>query len=181
MNDLERFNPINTFIFDVDGVLTNSQLLVMEDGSLLRHMNVRDGFAIKRAIDQGYKVAIITGGKSEGVVTRLQNLGVVNLYYGIKDKVAAYREFMYLYEDEITFENVLFMGDDIVDLHVMKMVGLPACPNDACPEILGISKYVSHANGGYGAVRDVIERVLKLHGKWLPTPEEFEEDLPTSV
>lgn len=180
MNDLERFNPITTFIFDVDGVLTNSQLLVMEDGSLLRHMNVRDGYAIRRAIEKGYKVAIITGGKSEGVVTRLQNLGVVDLYYGIKDKVAAYREFMYLYEDEITYENVLFMGDDMVDLAVMKMVGLPACPNDACPEILGVSKFVSQANGGAGAARDVIERVLKLNGDWLPTAEEGEE-LPRSV
>lgn len=179
MNDLEKFNPITTFIFDVDGVLTNSQLLVMEDGSLLRHMNVRDGYAIKRAIEKGYKVAIITGGKSEGVVLRLQNLGVVDLYYGIKDKVAAYREFMYLYEEDITFENVLFMGDDMVDLEVMKMVGLPACPNDACPEILQISKYVSHANGGGGAVRDVIERVLKLNGDWLQKVDE--EELPTSV
>lgn len=176
---MEKFNPITTFIFDVDGVLTNSQLLVMEDGSLLRQMNVRDGYAIKRAIDKGYKVAVITGGKSEGVVLRLQNLGVVDLYYGIKDKVAAYREFMYLYEDEITYENVLFMGDDIVDLQVMKMVGLAACPNDACPEILQLSKYVSHANGGAGAVRDVIERVLKLNGDWMPKSDETE--LPTSV
>ncbi|OAV45311.1 HAD family hydrolase [Lewinella sp. 4G2] len=181
MNDLEKFQPITTFIFDVDGVLTNSQLLVQEDGSLLRSMNVRDGYAIKRAIEQGYKVAIITGGKSEGVVSRLENLGVVNLYYGIKDKVAAYREFMYLYEDEITFENVLFMGDDMVDLQVMKLVGLPACPNDACPEILGISQYVSHAKGGYGAARDVIERVLKLHGKWMPSDTDDGDGLPTSV
>ena len=180
MNELEKFNDITTFIFDVDGVLTNSQLLVMEDGSLLRQMNVRDGYAIKWAIQRGYKVAIITGGKSEGVVSRLQNLGVVNIYYGIKDKVEAYREFVYLYEDEITDVNVLYMGDDIVDLPVMQLAGLPACPHDACPEILAISQYVSPAAGGAGAVRDVIERVMKLNGDWLPAAND-EDELPTSV
>lgn len=178
MNELENFGTITTFIFDVDGVLTNSQLLVLENGKLLRHMNVRDGYAIKRAIDMGYKVAVITGGKSQGVVTRLRNLGVVDIYYGISNKVEAYREFMYLYDDELTYENVLYMGDDVPDYEVMRLVGMPVCPNDACPEILSIAKYVSHANGGQGAVRDVIERVLRLNGHWLPAEE---EELPTSV
>ncbi len=179
MNELERFDPINTFIFDVDGVLTNSQLLVLENGKLLRQMSVRDGYAIKRAIDTGYKVAIITGGKSEGVVKRLQGLGVVDIYYGIRDKVEAYREFMYLYDDEITDENVLYMGDDVPDYDVMRLVGFPTCPKDACPEILSIASYVSYANGGGGAVRDVIERTLRLKGHWLPSDED--EELPTSV
>ena len=179
MNELENFADITTFVFDVDGVLTNSQLLVLENGKLLRHMNVRDGYAIKRAVNMGYKVAIITGGKSQGVVTRLRNLGVVDIYYGISDKVEAYREFMYLYDDEIDYENVLYMGDDVPDYEVMRLVGMPTCPNDACPEILSIAKYVSHAKGGQGAVRDVIERVLRLKGHWLPV--DGEEELPTSV
>jgi 3-deoxy-D-manno-octulosonate 8-phosphate phosphatase (KDO 8-P phosphatase) len=178
MNELERFEKINTFIFDVDGVLTNSHLLVLENGKLLRQMNVRDGYAIKRAVDMGYKVAIITGGKSKGVVTRLQGLGVVDIYYGISDKVEAYREFMYLYDDEITDENVLYMGDDVPDYEVMRLVGFPTCPRDACPEILSIASYVSSANGGGGAVRDVIERTLRMNGHWMPSDE---EDLPTSV
>lgn len=178
MNELERFEPINTFIFDVDGVLTNSQLLVLENGKLLRSMNVRDGYAIKRAIDMGYRVAIITGGKSAGVVLRLQGLGVVDIYYGQRDKVKAYREFMDLYDDEISDENVLFMGDDVPDYQVMRLVGFPVCPRDACPEILSIAQYVSDRNGGQGAVRDVIERTLRLNGHWLPQEE---EDLPTSV
>lgn len=180
MNELEYFGSITTFVLDVDGVLTDSGVLVLENGKLLRKMNVRDGYAIKRAIKMGYKVAIITGGKSQGVVTRLRNLGVVDIYYGISDKVEAYREFMYLYEDEIAYENVLYMGDDIPDYEVMRLVGLPACPNDACPEILAIAKYVSHARGGQGAVRDVIERTLRLNGHWLPAEDEA-EDLPTSV
>jgi 3-deoxy-D-manno-octulosonate 8-phosphate phosphatase (KDO 8-P phosphatase) len=179
MNELERFEPINTFIFDVDGVLTNSQLLVLENGKLLRQMNVRDGYAIKRAIDMGYRVAIITGGKSQGVVTRLKGLGVVDIYYGIHDKVEAYREFMHLYDDEITDENVLYMGDDVPDYNVMRLVGFPTCPRDACSEILSIASYVSSARGGEGAVRDVIERTLRLNGHWLPAGDD--EELPTSV
>ncbi len=178
MNELERFEPINTFIFDVDGVLTNSNLLVLENGKLLRQMNVRDGYAIKRAIDMGYKVAVITGGKSEGVVKRLQGLGVVDIYYGIRDKVEAYREFMYLYDEDITDENVLYMGDDVPDYDVMRLVGFPTCPRDACPEILSIASYVSHAAGGAGCVRDVIERTLRLNGHWLP--KQGEEEVPIS-
>lgn len=178
MNELEKFELINTFIFDVDGVLTNSQLLVLESGKLLRQMNVRDGYAIKRAIQMGYNVCIITGGKSEGVKKRLMNLGVEYVYTGIQDKLEPYREFMALHE-EITYENVLYMGDDVPDYEVMRLVGLPTCPRDACPEILSLATYVSHADGGAGAVRDVVERTLRLNGHWLP--QEDEEDLPTSV
>ncbi|MBC6994054.1 HAD-IIIA family hydrolase [Neolewinella lacunae] len=172
MNELEKFETINTFIFDVDGVLTNSQVLVMEDGKLLRHMSVRDGYAIRRAVDMGYRVAIITGGKSEGVVSRLRDLGVVNIYHSISNKLDAYRAFMELYDEDITYENVLYMGDDVPDYEVMRLVGLPACPRDACPEILSVATYVSHANGGAGAVRDVIERTLRLNGHWIPDEEE---------
>ncbi len=176
MNELERFQDITTFIFDVDGVLTNSQLLVMEDGSLLRQMNVRDGYAIKRALQAGFRVCVITGGKSQGVVERLQALGVVDVYYGVQDKVEAYREYMELHE--LDDAGVLFMGDDIPDYEVMRLVGFPTCPQDACPEILGLAKYVSHRGGGAGAVRDVIERTLRLHGRWMP--DDPEEEVPSS-
>ncbi|MCP9237251.1 HAD family hydrolase [Lewinella sp. JB7] len=177
MNELERFADITTFIFDVDGVLTNSQLIILEDGGLLRQMNVRDGYAIKRALEKGYRVCVITGGKSQGVVSRLQGLGVVDIYYGVQDKVEAYREFMDLYD--LDDEHVLFMGDDVPDYEVMRLVGFPTCPQDACPEILSIAKYVSSRCGGAGAVRDVIERTLRLHGKWLP--DDPADALPTSV
>jgi 3-deoxy-D-manno-octulosonate 8-phosphate phosphatase (KDO 8-P phosphatase) len=178
MNELERFHDITTFILDVDGVLTNSQLIVQEDGTLLRMMNVRDGYAIKRAIQQGFRVCIITGGKSMGVVERVQRLGVVDVYYGVQDKVEAYRSFMELHE--LDDGEVLFMGDDMPDYAVMRLVGFPACPRDACPEIVAISKFVSDKGGGAGAVRDVIERTLRLKGKWMPG-EEDETELPRSV
>lgn len=164
MNNLEVFQQIHTFIFDVDGVLTNSQLLVMEDGQLLRQMNVRDGYALKRAVEEGYKVVIISGGKSEGVRIRLQNLGVPDIYLGIHYKLETYEEVVDMYElDE---GGILYMGDDIPDYEVMRRVGLPCCPANAAPEIKAVAQYISGYKGGDGCVRDVIEKVLKLNGHW---------------
>ena len=164
MNNLEAFGNISTFIFDVDGVMTNSQLLVTEEGQLLRSMNTRDGFALKVAVRAGYRVAVITGGSSAGVVKRLSALGVTQIYSGVQKKIEAYEQ--YMRDFELRNENVLYMGDDLPDYEVMLKVGLPACPADAVPEIMRISNYVSPKKGGEACVRDVIERVLRLHDKW---------------
>ena len=158
-------NDIKAFVFDVDGVLTDGTVHVAEDGQLLRHMNIKDGYAMKAAIDKGYPVCIISGGSNEGVRVRLQNLGINSVHLGVSDKVEKFYEFCDGYE--IKPEEVLYMGDDIPDYLVMQKVGLPTCPQDASPEIKGISKYISHKNGGKGAVRDVIEQVLKVQGKWM--------------
>lgn len=164
MNQLEKFGEIDTLLFDVDGVMTDSSLHVLENGQLLRKMNTRDGYAIKAAVKAGLRVCIITGGKSEGVKIRLQNLGVTDIYVGIQDKLDTYEEYIDIYElDE---DRILYMGDDLPDLAVMRRVGFPVCPADAAPEILKISKYVSGEKGGHGCVRDVIERILKLKGLW---------------
>lgn len=164
MNQLEHFKKITTFIFDVDGVLTNSQVLVLEDGKLLRSMSIRDGYAIKEALRHGYRVCVITGGKSEGVKTRLQNLGVQDIYLGQSDKWEAYEEYLYAYD--LKSENVLYMGDDLPDLPIMKKVAVAACPKDAAPEIINIANYVSGRAGGEGCARDVIEKVMRVQGKW---------------
>lgn len=158
-------NDIKAFVFDVDGVLTDGTVHVAEDGQLLRHMNIKDGYAMKAAIDKGYPVCIISGGSNEGVRVRLQNLGINSVYLDVPDKVEKFYEFCDGYE--IKPEEVLYMGDDIPDYLVMQKVGLPTCPQDASPEIKEISKYISHKNGGKGAVRDVIEQVLKVQGKWM--------------
>ena len=165
MNLLEKFRDIHTFVFDVDGVLTNSNVIVMEDGKLIRTMNVRDGYAMKRAVQQGYRIGIITGGKSSGVVSRLENLGITDIYKGISDKLDAFEEFVAIYE--LDTSGILYMGDDIPDLDPMRMAGLTCCPNDAANEVIKISRYISPLKGGEGCVRDVIEKVLKLHGKWM--------------
>ena len=155
---------INTLIFDVDGVLTNGMVTIMPDGELVRHMNIKDGYALKAAIDKELNVCIISGGKNEGVRTRLANLGIKDIYLGAHDKIKQYKELVKKYE--LKPENVLYMGDDIPDYPVMELVGLPCCPNDAAPEIQGISKYISYKKGGEGCVRDIIEQILRVQGKW---------------
>jgi 3-deoxy-D-manno-octulosonate 8-phosphate phosphatase (KDO 8-P phosphatase) len=160
----EIMNHITTFIFDVDGVLTDSSVHVTENGEMLRIMNIRDGFALKAAIESGYHVCIISGGNNEGVRIRLRNLGISDIYLASPNKVATFNEYVDLYN--IKPEHVLYMGDDIPDFHVMQLVGLPTCPQDSSPEIKAISKYISHKNGGKGAVREVIEQVMKVQGKW---------------
>ncbi|OOV26416.1 3-deoxy-D-manno-octulosonate 8-phosphate phosphatase [Flavobacterium sp. LM5] len=161
----EIMNDITTFVFDVDGVLTDGSVFVNNEGEMLRTMNIRDGYAIKTAVDNGYNVCIISGGSNEGVRVRLRNLGVTDIHLGTPDKVATFDEYTDVYQ--INPEQVLYMGDDIPDFHVMQLVGLPTCPQDACPEIKSISRYISHKNGGKGAVRDVIEQVMKVQGKWM--------------
>jgi 3-deoxy-D-manno-octulosonate 8-phosphate phosphatase (KDO 8-P phosphatase) len=163
-NYKELLHQITTFIFDVDGVLTDSSVHVTPTGDMLRIMNIRDGFAMKAALESGYRVCIISGGNNEGVRIRLRNLGIYDIHLASPNKVDTFNEYIELYG--IQPENVLYMGDDIPDYHVMQLVGLPTCPQDASPEIKAISKYISHKNGGKGAVREVIEQVMKVQGKW---------------
>ncbi|WP_109300130.1 HAD family hydrolase [Aquimarina sp. AU474] len=161
----EYLQHITTFIFDVDGVLTDGTVLIHTDGELLRTMNIKDGYALKTAVQQGFNVCIISGGKNEGVRKRLSGLGIKDIYLGAHQKVKQLNEYMDIYD--IKIENVLYMGDDIPDLPVMEMVGLPTCPQDAVAEVKEVSKYVSFKKGGKGCVRDVIEQVLKVQGKWI--------------
>lgn len=161
----ELMNDIKAFIFDIDGVLTDGTVHISEDGQLLRQMNIKDGYAMKAAVDKGYRVCIISGGSNEGVRVRLQNLGIKDIYLAAPDKVEKFHEICDAYQ--LKPNEILYMGDDIPDYLVMQMVGLPTCPQDAVQEIKGISKYISHVNGGKGAVRDVIEQVLKVQGKWM--------------
>lgn len=158
-------NDITTFILDVDGVLTDGTIHVTQTGEMLRDMHIRDGYAMKAAVENGYTVCIISGGSNEGVRVRLRNLGITDIHLGVPNKVETFNEFIELYN--INPEQVLYMGDDIPDFHVMKLVGLPTCPQNAVPEIKNISKYISHINGGKGCVRDVIEQVMKVQGKWM--------------
>lgn len=162
-NFKEKLIHVRCFVFDVDGVLTNGTLLVLPN-ELHRIMNIRDGFALKEAVDQGYHVAIISGGKSESVRTRLANLGVKDIYLGVTDKTEKLDELKLMYD--LKEEEILYMGDDIPDYKVMHQVGIPTCPHDAIAEIRAFSIYISPFKGGDGCVRDVIEQTMKLQGKW---------------
>lgn len=165
MLNLEIFKQIDTFIFDVDGVMTNNEILVTENGEFLRTMNIRDGFAMKRALLKGYKIFVITAGKSEGVAKRLKQLGINEIYSNIQNKIDIYQKI--LSEHNLKESQILYMGDDLPDYEIMSKVGLACCPSDAVPEIISISTYASPLAGGKNCVRDVIEKVLKLRGHWI--------------
>ncbi len=164
MNYKETMNHIDTFVLDVDGVLTDGTVHVTPSGEMLREMHIRDGFAMKAALESGYRICVISGGSNEGVRIRLRNLGITDIHLGVPDKVQTFKE--YCFDYKVDPKNVAYMGDDIPDFHVMQLVGLPSCPQDASPEIKGISHYVSHKLGGKGAVRDLIEQVMRVQGKW---------------
>ena len=157
-------SQITTFIFDVDGVLTNGQVIIQESGEQTRIMNIKDGFALQLAVKLGYKVIIISGGKSEAVKTRLQGLGIHDVYLGAADKADVFDEVKITYN--LKNEEIAYMGDDIPDFPVMKDVALPCCPKDAAIEILELSKYISDKKGGEGCGRDIIEKVLRAQKKW---------------
>jgi 3-deoxy-D-manno-octulosonate 8-phosphate phosphatase (KDO 8-P phosphatase) len=163
-NYKEIMPDITTFIFDVDGVLTDGTVTVFPNGELIRTMNIKDGYALKVATQMGYRICIISGGTNPAVKSRLEALGVTDVYLGAHNKMDLFKD--YLEQHQIDPQQVLYMGDDIPDLPVMLKSGLPTCPKDAVPEIRNISLYVSQKNGGKGCVRDVIEQVLKVQDKW---------------
>lgn len=164
-NFKEKLQHIKAFVFDVDGVFTDGKLYLFPETDFVRSVNIRDGFAVQAAIKAGFPIAIITGGKSEAVKKRFQKLGVTDIYMQVMDKVEAFNDFYYKYD--INPADILYMGDDIPDYYVMTKVGLPTCPANAAEEIKTISEYISFVDGGNGCVRDVIEQVMKLQGKWI--------------
>lgn len=164
MSVLERFKSIKTFVFDVDGVLTEGSLLILNDGQMARLMNIKDGYALQLAIKKGYRVVIISGGTSEAIKERLERLGVKDCFLKVDDKKEKLIE--YVTQHQLNWNEVLFMGDDIPDYVPMQLTGLACCPADAVAEIKQISKYISPVAGGKGCARDVIEKVLKLNGHW---------------
>ena len=160
----KKLEKVNLIVSDVDGVLTNGMVTITTSGEMIRHMNVKDGYAIKQALNHGFNICIISGGTNEGVRVRLQHLGIKDVYLGAHQKLIPFNEF--ITNNNINPEHVLYMGDDIPDVPVLKQVGLATCPQDAVPEVKDICKYVSHKLGGEGCARDVIQQVLKVQGKW---------------
>lgn len=161
---------VNTFIFDYDGVMTDGKLMLQHDGQPLRTANVKDGYSLQLAVKLGYKVVIISGGISKSVENRFESLKVKDVFLGVTNKYEVFEKF--ISDNNLNPENIVYMGDDIPDFKVMKKVGVPVCPADAVEEIKEISVYISDKDGGHGCVRDIIEQVLKVQGKWM-TDEAF--------
>ena len=164
-NYKELLKKITTFILDVDGVLTNGKILVTSKGKMLREMNTKDGFIIKYALDEGFKIFIISGGTNKGVRERLKDLGIEEIFLGKDSKNSTYE--MLIKKHNLNENEILYMGDDVPDIPVMKKVGVPCCPNDAVPDVKQISIYISKKNGGQGCVRDIIEQTLRVQHKWI--------------
>jgi 3-deoxy-D-manno-octulosonate 8-phosphate phosphatase (KDO 8-P phosphatase) len=164
MNLLTQFKSVTTFVFDIDGVLTDGTVLLLENGLQARQMHVRDGLALQMALKGGYRVIIISGAYSEPVLQRLKYLGLDEIFLSVKDKLGFLKK--YQAEHGLSWNEILFMGDDLPDIPVLKEAGLPCCPADAAMEVRNTSLYISPIKGGHGCVRDVIEKVLKLNGKW---------------
>lgn len=162
---------IKTIIFDVDGVLSANTIPMDSDGQPLRTMNIKDGYAIQLAQKMGLRIVILTGGKTENIRLRYESLGLKDIYLGASVKINVYDEFVKA--NDINDDEVMYVGDDIPDYEVMRRVGCPCCPADACPDIKDISLYVSPMNGGYGCGRDVIEQVLRAKGQWLSSAKAF--------
>jgi len=166
MNNLEKFRRVKAFVFDVDGVFTDHSIFVFENGKIVRKLHNKDLIALKKAIENGFKIAIISGGSLDSLVPIFKEVGITDIHGKSRDKKEAYDRFKAAYN--IDDEQVLYMGDGLPDYPVMRLVGLPVCPKNAAPEIKEIAQYMSPFGGGEGCVRDVIEKVLRLKKVWLP-------------
>ena len=155
---------ITTFIFDVDGVMTNGKVLITSEGEMYREMDTKDGYALKCALDQGFKVCIISGGTNEGVRNRLRALGIYDIYLGAHHKGDPFQDLLDSYE--LSPDEILYMGDDMPDIEIMEQVAVAACPQDAVADVKAIANYISHKKGGEGCVRDIVEQTLRVQGKW---------------
>jgi 3-deoxy-D-manno-octulosonate 8-phosphate phosphatase (KDO 8-P phosphatase) len=163
----QLFSKINTFVFDVDGVMTDGSLIIMPNGEFIRTMDIKDGYAIQLAIKKGYQVLVITGSSSNPVAERLAYLGVKEFHQKVGNKKDCLQALMQKYQ--LQYDTILYMGDDMPDLVAMQEVAIASCPADAAIDILKMAHYISPKNGGKGCVRDVIEKVMKLQGKWEET------------
>ncbi len=163
-NYKSKLFKIKTFIFDVDGVLTDGKVLVTTEGEMYRALDTKDGYAMKYAMMKGFKFAIISGGTNEGIRNRFQALGVKDIYLGAHEKSAAYEELVN--NHKLKSDEILYVGDDIPDIPLIKKVGVSCCPSDAVTDVKSVVDYVSHKKGGEGCVREIIEQVLRVQEKW---------------
>jgi 3-deoxy-D-manno-octulosonate 8-phosphate phosphatase (KDO 8-P phosphatase) len=156
---------IKALAFDVDGVLSADVMPLHPIGEPMRTVNVKDGYALQLAVKQGFHIAIITGGRTEAVRKRFASLGITDIYMGACRKIEAYTDFRDAHG--LRDEEILYMGDDVPDLEVLRCCGLPCCPKDAIPEVKAVCRYISHLAGGLGCGRDVVEQTLKAHERWM--------------
>ncbi len=165
MSYKERLKNIKAFVFDVDGVFTDGSVYLMPGGDMCRVMNVLDGYAVVKAIKNNYIIGVITGGNDPNVKHRIEYLGIKDYYPKSHNKMVDYNDFKKKYN--LSNDEILTMGDDLPDIHLLENSAIATCPENAVPEVKAVSHYISGIKGGSGAVRDVIEQVMKAQNTWL--------------
>lgn len=164
LNFKQRLAKITTLMFDIDGVMTDGKVLVMDSGEMVRNINSKDGYALHLATVKGYRIVVISGGNNQAVQKALARTGINDVFIRQHDKLACYEE--YRTANNLTHEEILYMGDDLPDHEVMSKVGVAVCPKDSASEIKALCQYISPRKGGEGCVRDVVEQVLRVQGNW---------------
>jgi 3-deoxy-D-manno-octulosonate 8-phosphate phosphatase (KDO 8-P phosphatase) len=160
----EKLKHIELLLLDVDGVMTDGRIIWDTNGTEIKFFNVKDGHGIKLVQRAGIQIGIITGRISPVVDLRARELGIEILYQGALNKLDSYRTIKE--RTGLTDQQIAYMGDDVIDVPVMRRVGFSAAPADALPEVLHVADYVARARGGWGAVREVCDLLLKGRGMW---------------
>jgi 3-deoxy-D-manno-octulosonate 8-phosphate phosphatase (KDO 8-P phosphatase) len=168
----ERIKSIRWLVLDVDGVLTDGWVIMDDDGRESKHFNVKDGHALKMLIRFGFNVMFLTGRKSQVVEHRARDLGITEVHQRVFDKLEYFTEFMG--RKGISFDEVAYVGDDIVDIPLMKRVAFSATVADAAEEVPPMVDYISPYKGGCGAVRDICKIILQAQGKWKEVAERYQ-------
>lgn len=161
---MKDYSRIKLVILDVDGTLTDGSILYDVQGGEIKRFNAKDGLGIKMAIEAGLQLAILTGRQSPILHRRVKELGIHYLRENVQIKYPVLMQM--IAELGLTADEVGYIGDDLNDLQCMQAVGLSACPADAAQDIRNACDYVARADGGDGAVREVLERLLRQQGKW---------------
>ncbi len=163
-NFKEDLTAIRGFAFDVDGVLSCTQVPMFPNGEPMRTANIKDGYALQLAVKLGYHIAIITGGRSEAVRVRYTNLGIEDVYMGQSEKTEAYENWKQ--KRGLSDAQIMYMGDDMPDIPLLQRALLPVCPADAASDVKEVCRYISPYKGGECCARDVIEQVLRAQDNW---------------
>lgn len=166
--DLKKIRAV---VFDIDGVLSPSTIPMAVDGTPMRMVNIKDGYALQLAVKHGYRIAIITGADTKAVAVRYNGLGIRDVFLKVAMKLPLLKEWMEA--NGLMPDEVAYVGDDIPDYECICHVGLGVCPADAAPEIKEVAAYISPVNGGYGVARDLIEQIMKAQGDWMATEKAF--------
>ena len=168
LNKQAQFAKIKTLIFDVDGVLTDGRIHLLATGEQYRTFDIKDSYSLELALKAGFRVGIVSSANADGVRVWLESIKVEDIFMGRPpdQKLNAYLG--YVTRDGLNESEILYMGDDIIDCPILSRPDvLGTCPADAVEEVRAICTYISPKPGGHGAVRDVVEQVMKAQGKWM--------------